>query len=803
MSAVSPSPLHSSSSFNNVAGTASRNSHRKRAGHSPMSPASVVDEANLVRLCINKPNAWNWELTTSKSSPSIAFPLIQLYDKSSGELLAQTNEADCQIRGEGSKRGSRGPSATSNSIIHRSSASRRNRRANIPEIIRESRDDAAATACDVHGEWLSPSSGQRQLPLKISHSRSRSWQNEEISRDNKQQAPSRERATRSCSRKLGGSQSQLDEVLHGIADQYAREGVNCKFTFHNQSRRPSNSEEQQHQANYALGRSKSTTYVPITKAASNSSCVSTPGGGGAGTRTKKRKKYRRAQSVNSLRFSNSILERIREYKRCTSCSSSTTSPSPSPTNTPAQVSPCPSDPEDNVEGGSSSHLSPCGTIKRKIRMVHSATDIPAEEANRPTEEDVHRPKYTLRTSKAGTLVVCEESFRHRKVRRRPRSLTRSETTDKEPPAIFSPERVKTTFEYIGTAHGESGSDAGSRYQREIDNIDRILEKLKEEQTLEGVDNAKSTASTRRRHKSLADRHQSPQQTKSGSEGVGAHSEAERRAAIRFLSHQRGIENESVDDERQDVLLLPLPPEKRPTRTSSEKRISFGRTTFKTKSTEDEENVLGGGGGVPMEINCLDNNRRPKTDGDDRVDKAERWRRPEVSVSGSGGIVASGHGECSDKDKSGANRRHVVRRTRRSWSAESSRRTEAAATSSTDSNASGAEDQQDDGETPANRRGRSRTRRRRPQHQDEGSSHKLMVQGELFPTDLRTWTRRTLIYSLRESPRVSQSPTPSAVWRSSPLNQIDLAKFLLKSWIDCFVSPPSQSLSAGLTQSLDE
>lgn len=52
------------------------------------------DEQQLIKLSLKKPNAWNWELTTSKSSTSIAFPTIQLYDENSETLLAVADEAD-------------------------------------------------------------------------------------------------------------------------------------------------------------------------------------------------------------------------------------------------------------------------------------------------------------------------------------------------------------------------------------------------------------------------------------------------------------------------------------------------------------------------------------------------------------------------------------------------------------------------------------------------------------------------------------------------------------------------------------
>lgn len=51
------------------------------------------DEQQLIKLCLKKPKKWNWELTTSKSSSNISFPMIQLYDETSKCLLAEASEA--------------------------------------------------------------------------------------------------------------------------------------------------------------------------------------------------------------------------------------------------------------------------------------------------------------------------------------------------------------------------------------------------------------------------------------------------------------------------------------------------------------------------------------------------------------------------------------------------------------------------------------------------------------------------------------------------------------------------------------
>ncbi|CAD7077865.1 unnamed protein product [Hermetia illucens] len=91
----------------------------------------------------------------------------------------------------------------------------------------------------------------------------------------------------------------------------------------------------------------------------------------------------------------------------------------------------------------------------------------------------HGPRYFLRTSNAGTLVVCEESFRNRKVRRRPRSCPRvpevDETTSQmqsTPP--IGQERVLQKFTYPSTTQIYQSNDNLNRYDEAIARIDKLI-----------------------------------------------------------------------------------------------------------------------------------------------------------------------------------------------------------------------------------------------------------------------------------------------------------------------------------------
>ncbi|XP_026470852.1 uncharacterized protein LOC113375117 [Ctenocephalides felis] len=80
-----------------------------KLGHPIISVTDNIEsdtfDNDFIRLNLNKPKLWNWKLTTSKSSPNIIFPRIQLVD-SEGTILADANEAGCVFDGRNSSRNS-------------------------------------------------------------------------------------------------------------------------------------------------------------------------------------------------------------------------------------------------------------------------------------------------------------------------------------------------------------------------------------------------------------------------------------------------------------------------------------------------------------------------------------------------------------------------------------------------------------------------------------------------------------------------------------------------------------------------
>lgn len=59
--------------------------------------ACETEIPEVIRLQLRKPKSWNWELSTSKSSPNIVLPIIQLFDYR-GQLLVETTDQGNALR---------------------------------------------------------------------------------------------------------------------------------------------------------------------------------------------------------------------------------------------------------------------------------------------------------------------------------------------------------------------------------------------------------------------------------------------------------------------------------------------------------------------------------------------------------------------------------------------------------------------------------------------------------------------------------------------------------------------------------
>lgn len=419
------------------------------------------DSNNLLKLSLKKPKSWNWELTTSKSSPNISFPHIFLYDDK-GNLLAETNDSDCIYKGNGKVK------KTKNNEIKVLNRTKEN--FNNENLIKYTTENSTTNDL-LNNKQVE---GEVEKILKVEHVRSKSLQEiEEKHTARKYRKSKRSRSTNFSDMK------ETNSFLNDFISQLNDKGIDYKINRHdstselgrlkkvdsgnfvvknNELRKTnvdvekipevpiliysakgliqrdlnakefdnvrkkqykgsitSNLEEikekptviktqrnEQFIENKKLLSSeenKSKANYSITK---SKSALEIPTNHG-NEHKRDKKKYRRNHSANPVRFSTSILERISEFKRRSSSTED----------------------DENLN------------VKNK-------------------------PKYKLRTSNAGTIVVCEESFR--KVRKRSKSFNRiNEYEENE----SYQERIMNEFEYLG-------NNLNNRYDKAIAGIDELI-----------------------------------------------------------------------------------------------------------------------------------------------------------------------------------------------------------------------------------------------------------------------------------------------------------------------------------------
>ncbi|XP_037027621.1 uncharacterized protein LOC119068226 isoform X4 [Bradysia coprophila] len=490
-------------------------------------PQTFIEDSenSIIKLKLKKPKSWNWELSTSKSSPNINFPKILLYDHKNN-LLAETDESNCIVNDKKDGKLTNGKVAGKNKILSSSStiSSNKNETKRSPKTNIDS--NCIYNSID---------------PIQ---SHSAQLQNESLSHQSKIETNSTSTSTEPLKylgcrkRSLSVSFNEMKHFLNNLKHQLNGSGIDCKITNHSSERKYPNkigsTNEYKHlnenfnenqlrriksisDINQAKKGSKqnlpesatalmyngkvgekgalrksfkgkeytgmSSSYRTtcnvenvdehertatetvngtdifendvyltgnqttlkrnnflLTKSKSSMEVVSS----GGDVQRNEKKKYRRAHSTNSLRFSSSILERISEFKRR---SSST----------------------DSEDIGSNS-----------------------------TEHTPTKPRYFLRTSQAGTLLICNESFKNRKIRRRPRSYSkRNENGECSPGSravndvIDSKERSNcgehrddTHFFTNGTYKRalpeesyENFDKCSNRYETAIANIDDLIAKV--------------------------------------------------------------------------------------------------------------------------------------------------------------------------------------------------------------------------------------------------------------------------------------------------------------------------------------
>lgn len=484
-------------------------------------------ENSIIKLKLKKPKSWNWELSTSKSSPSISFPKILLYDHKNN-LLAETDKSNCIINDKRDNKLTNEKFAKSK--ISSSSSSNANETKRPPKTV-------------INSNCIYNNVDAKQTQPVQLHSESFSHQNE-IETISIHTPPSPLKYLGCRKRSLSGSFNEMKHFLNNFRDQLKSNGIDCKITNHhsNEKRHPnriSSTNEYKHlNENFnenQLRRIKSISDInPATakgwkrnlpepstvlmyneklsekgpllqkslkkkdSARTSSSCrtisnfanydvqertasetvngadifqnnvyltgnqttsnrnnfllkkskssMEVVSRGLDGQRNEK-KKYRRAHSTNSLRFSSSILERISEFK----CRSSST----------------------------------------------DSEDTGHPDSNNATEPISTKPRYFLRTSQAGTIVVCNESFKNKKIRRRPRSYSKINENDE----------IDGCRRADANGHKDDGDDdddmyfdtnalrdelyenidrCSNRYETAIANIDDLIQKVVSTKRIESM-----------------------------------------------------------------------------------------------------------------------------------------------------------------------------------------------------------------------------------------------------------------------------------------------------------------------------
>lgn len=496
------------------------------------SDETAVASSNIVKLKLRKPKSWNWELSTSASSPLIDFPRILLYDNNN-QLLADVEEADCIVNGDEN-------SVHSNDAKHIPNGTRRSASCRSFESFKRNANSrhssklSSSNALKTSSSFSTPKSGRVTFDVADEH-------------DGKE-CDSLKNA-RKCKRSLSTNSSKslhgVDEFLEDVVSQLQSKGYECKVRrksnserYVNKGERPpivkqqtdevssthpptvppaaevpifiysakglirrdfnakefdemrnrekqplsatkpmkdknndqsverndiqprsqSKSENAQNLHNvrrnqFDLKKSKSAIEMPHRLAAK-----------------KERRKAHRTHSVNNVGFSSSILERLSAFK---ARSSSTDS--------------------QQCDGGL-----PC--IQRmELHSSEKCFDDGSRQYVQRTDL-IDRPKYQLRTSAAGTLVVCEESIRNRRMRRRPRSCGKIHEIDENACPFEQKEKLVRKYIYSGTeCQPITGSESNlldecakrkyapkktptystadkypSRYEKAIANIDHLI-----------------------------------------------------------------------------------------------------------------------------------------------------------------------------------------------------------------------------------------------------------------------------------------------------------------------------------------
>lgn len=541
---------------------------------------------NIVKLKLNKPKSWNWELSTSKSSPHICFPHIILYDDKNN-LLAEASEANFVINGATGSNQPPNNNNTSrnltfpNNDYHLNDVGKKLLKHSASKTSISSKENERARIinstelidCTVEDDEILPSAIFLRSDSELS-GRSNS-----------------SKTSRKCKRSVSTNSCDVNEFLEEVVSDLKRQGIDCKVRRKNNSERTNSHHSNSikiisgnnknivvddAQASIKFDNSNRRTLQRQPSIVEQVGTENIGNGAVAGDSIEQERlpeipilvyseRGLLQRDLNAKEFDNMRNREGNTYRRFPTCTANYNNRNEmktrnlsndrninsivekaAPTKDRNKVSGTEkaatassleiNRPKLNIQKSKSALEMPSVNMlngqlndKKKTRRIHSAktatgdstsylerlsqfkrrsssTDSQALEELNACSGDVNelnQPRYRLNSSLAGTLVVLEESFRQRKVRRRSRKC--SNIYEDEESAI-RPEKIVQKFTYngngvnsdeprtptterhvferglslkkeiVGATYNHSDKFA-SRYEKAIANIDSLISKV--------------------------------------------------------------------------------------------------------------------------------------------------------------------------------------------------------------------------------------------------------------------------------------------------------------------------------------
>lgn len=447
--------------------------------HSDHDPLS-----NIVQLKLKKPKSWNWELSTSKSSPHICFPRILLFDDQNN-LLTEANEANYVINGL---------TGSSQSLIGgKTSAFAKNDNATVSS--RRSSSKTSDRSRIINSTELIDCTVESSSPVSVSRSDSDASKH------------------RRCKRSVSTNSCDVTEFLEEFVSDLKRQGIDCKV-------RRKSSSDRSSQRSHSIRTNGFVEHAGQPKFAEEKASMAETEEANGNVHVVEQSVAQPAEvpimvysarglvqrDLNAKEF-DAIRNRDQPYRRSATCNLSEINRNETAVNHANDTAiNCASQKLAPGDGGAgkqtnakvnrsksgiqksksalevpSTGMGELMNEKRKTRRVHSAktgnafdstsylerlsyfkrrsssTDSQALDEYPQFAEvyDASSSKYRLQSSSAGTLVVREESFQNRRVRRRPRKCSniyedQDEEGEGEEP-VPCPEKVVHKFTYNGDA----------------------------------------------------------------------------------------------------------------------------------------------------------------------------------------------------------------------------------------------------------------------------------------------------------------------------------------------------------------